>query len=88
MFVGGVLMKEGITAYIIESNRKIRKVTVAHVVGNMALVKFDEGGGIRVHLSRLFESEEAARKYLSIRDIVCNKYNNQLRVIGQNVLMG
>jgi len=39
----------------------------------MALVKFDEGGGIRVHLSRLFESEEAARKYLSIRDIVCNK---------------
>lgn len=62
-------MKEGITAYIIESNRKIRKVTVAHVVGNMALVKFDEGGGIR----------EAARKYLSIRDIVCNKYNNQLK---------
>lgn len=72
-------MKEGITAYIIESNRKIRKVTVAHVVGNMALVKFDEGGGIRVHLSRLFESEEAARKCLSIRDIVCNKYNNQLK---------
>lgn len=43
-------MKEGIIAYIIESNRKIRKVTVAHAVGNMALVKFDEGGGIRVHL--------------------------------------
>ena len=72
MFVGGVLMKEGITAYIIESNRKIRKVTVAHVVGNMALVKFDEGGGIRVHLSRLFESEDAARKYLSIRENVIN----------------
>lgn len=78
MFVGGVLMKEGIIAYIIESNRKIRKVTVAHVVGNMALVKFDEGGGIRVHLSRLFESEEAARKYLDIKGITHDKYNGQL----------
>jgi len=78
MFVGGVLMKEGITAYIIESNRKIRKVTVAHVVGNMALVKFDEGGGIRVHLSRLFESEEAARKCLDIKGITHDKYNGQL----------
>ena len=33
-------MKEGITAYIIENNLKIRKVTVAHIIGNMALVKF------------------------------------------------
>ena len=78
MFVGGVLMKEGITAYIIESNRKIRKVTVAHVVGNMALVKFDEGGGIRVHLSRLFESEEAAKRCLDIKEFIHDKYNGQL----------
>lgn len=46
-------MKEGITAYIIENNLKIRKVTVAHITGNMALVKFDEGGGIRVRLDRI-----------------------------------
>lgn len=78
MFVGGVLMKEGITAYIIESNKKIRRVTVAHVAGNMALVKFDEGGGIRVHLSRLFESEDAAKRYLGIKGFVHNKYNGQL----------
>lgn len=71
-------MKEGITAYIIESNKKIRRVTVAHVAGNMALVKFDEGGGIRVHLSRLFESEDAAKRYLGIKGFVHNKYNGQL----------
>lgn len=71
-------MKEGITAYIIENNLKIRTVTVAHITGNMALVKFDEGGGIRVRLNRLFESEEAARRYLSIKGFVHDKYNGQL----------
>ena len=71
-------MKEGITAYIIENNLKIRKVTVAHITGNMALVKFDEGGGIRVRLNRLFESEEAARTYLGIKGFVYDKYNGQL----------
>ena len=71
-------MKEGITAYIIENNLKIRKVAVAHIIGNMALVKFDEGGGIRVRLNRLFESEEAARRYLGIKGFVHDKYNGQL----------
>lgn len=71
-------MKEGITAYIIENNLKIRKVTVAHITGNMALVKFDEGGGIRVRLNRLFESEEAARRYWGIKGFVHDKYNGQL----------
>lgn len=71
-------MKDGITAYIIENNLKIRKVTVAHITGNMALVKFDEGGGIRVRLNRLFESEEAARTYLGIKGFVHDKYNGQL----------
>ena len=71
-------MKEGITAYIIENNLKIRKVTVAHITGNMALVKFDEGGGIRVRLNRLFESEEAARRYLGTKGFVHDKYNGQL----------
>ena len=71
-------MKEGITAYIIENNLKIRKVTVAHITSNMALVKFDEGGGIRVRLDRLFDSEEAARRYLGIKGFVHDKYNGQL----------
>ena len=55
-------MKQGITAYIIENNLKIRKVTVTHITGNMVLVKFDEGGGIRVRLDRLFDSKEAAKR--------------------------
>lgn len=71
-------MKEGITAYIIENNLKIRKVTVAHITGNMALVKFDEGGGIKVRLNRLFESEVAARRYLGIKGFVHDKCNGQL----------
>ena len=44
----------------------------------MALVRFDEGGGIRVRLNRLFESEEAARRYLGIKGFVHDKYNGQL----------
>ena len=44
----------------------------------MALVKFDEGGGIRVHLNRLFESEEAARRHLRIKGVIHDKYNGQL----------
>lgn len=71
-------MKEGIEAYIIESNLKVRKVTVAHVAGNLATVRFEEGGGIRVRLNRLFESEEAARRYLGIKGFVHDKYNGQL----------
>lgn len=71
-------MKEGIEAYIIESNLKVRKVTVAHVTGNLATVRFEEGGGIRVRLNRLFKSEEAARRYLGIKGFVHDKYNGQL----------
>ena len=78
MFVGGVLMKEGIIAYIIESNRKIRRVTVAHVVGNMALVKFDEGGGIRVPINRLYGSEEEAIKELRYKTEVKKPPHNYL----------
>ena len=78
MFVGGVLMKEGIIAYIIESNRKIRRVTVAHVVGNMALVKFDEGGGIRVPINRLYGSEEEATKELRYKTEVKKPPHNYL----------
>lgn len=71
-------MKQGVTAYIIESNRKIRKVTVAHVTGNMALVKFDEGGGIRVPINRLYESEEEAAKELKYKTEVKKPPHNYL----------
>ncbi len=71
-------MKQGVTAYIIENNRTIRKVTVARITGNMVLVKFNEGGGIRVRLSRLFDTEEAARRYLGVKGIIHDRYNGQL----------
>ena len=44
----------------------------------MVLVKFDEGGGIRVRLDRLFDSKEAAKRYLGIKGFVHDKYNGQL----------
>lgn len=72
------MLKEGITVYIIENNLKIRKVTVAHITGNMVLVKFDEGGGIRVRLDRLFDSEDDTKRYLRVKGIIHNKYNGQL----------
>lgn len=71
-------MKQGVTAYIIENNRTIRKVTVARITGNMVLVKFNEGGGIRVRLNRLFDTEEAARRYLGVKGIMHDRYNGQL----------
>lgn len=60
------------------NQKGMNNYTVAHITGNMALVKFDEGGGIRVRLDRLFDSEEAARRYLGIKGFVHDKYNGQL----------
>lgn len=44
----------------------------------MVLVKFNEGGGIRVRLNRLFDTEEAARRYLGVKSIIHDRYNGQL----------
>jgi hypothetical protein len=44
----------------------------------MVLVKFNEGGGIRVRLNRLFDTEEAARRYLGVKGIIHDRYNGQL----------
>lgn len=73
-------MKEGIEAYIIESNLKVRKVTVAHVTGNLATVRFEEGGRIRVPINRLYGSEEEAAKEL--------KYKTEAKKPPHNYLNG
>lgn len=73
-------MKEGIEAYIIESNLKVRKVTVAHVTGNLATVRFEEGGGIRVPINRLYGSEDEAAKEL--------KYKTEAKKPPHNYLNG
>lgn len=55
--------KAGDTAYIIESNRFVRKGVITSCVGGIYLFKYP-GGGIRVKENRLFESEEIAKKVI------------------------
>jgi hypothetical protein len=52
--------KAGDTAYIIESNMTVRKVTVSRCSGGMYLILFENGGGIQVKEHRLYASEEEA----------------------------
>ena len=54
--------KVGDIAYIVESNRFIKEVVIKKYAGGFYIIKFkDSGGGIRVHESRIFCSEEEAR---------------------------
>lgn len=59
-------MKAGDTAYLIESNRIIKPVKVVNCAGGMYLIRFENGGGIRVKEHRLFATEEEARASLGI----------------------
>ena len=54
--------KAGDKAYIVESNRFIREVTIVRFLGGMYLIRFTNGGGIQVKEHRLFASEEAAKE--------------------------
>ena len=56
-------MKVGDIAYIVESNRFVRKVEIRRCSGGMFLVHFtDSGGGIQVKAHRLFATREEAEK--------------------------
>ena len=50
--------KPGDKAFIVESNRTVREVTVIRHSGGMYLIRFAEGGGIQVRGHRLFVSQE------------------------------
>ncbi len=53
--------KAGDIAYILESNRSVREVTIVRCSGGMYLIRFnDTSGGIQVKEHRLFETEELA----------------------------
>ena len=52
--------KPGDKAFIVESNRTVREVTVIRHSGGMYLIRFAEGGGIQVRGHRLFVSQEEA----------------------------
>ncbi len=58
-----VRFEEGDTAWIVESNRFIRKVYIVRPTAGFYIVKFaDSDGAIQVRGSRLFATEEEARK--------------------------
>ena len=50
--------KKGDTAYFVESNYKVREVQILNTAGGLYLIKFDNGGGIRVKEHRLFSTKE------------------------------
>lgn len=53
--------KIGDSAFILESNRIVREVTIIKCTGGMYLIKFvDTGGGIQVKEHRLYAAREDA----------------------------
>lgn len=50
----------GSTAYIVESNRIIREVTIVKRNGNFYIIRFGTRGGIQVRSNRLFASYDDA----------------------------
>ena len=58
-------LKPGARAYIIESNRIIREVTIKRISGNLCLVLLNDGGGIQIGRHRLFLARDAAEGYLT-----------------------
>lgn len=59
-------MKPGDAVWIIESNINVRSATLMRMNGNLALIKFENGGGIQIPMKRLFHNENEARKALKI----------------------
>lgn len=55
----------GSKAFIIESNRIIREVTIVRKNSDFYVVRFDSNGCIQLRKSRVFSSEEAAKEHLS-----------------------
>lgn len=55
----------GSNAYIVESNRIVREVTIVKHSGDFYIIRFGTNGGIRVRDSRLFASREDAEASLA-----------------------
>ena len=63
--------KNGDTAYLVESNRFIREVTVVKCSAGFCLVKYGPRGecAIRVRVSRLFRTKEDATASIKSRKV-------------------
>ena len=58
-----MMFKEGTSAFIVESNRLVRKVTIKRRIGDFYIVKFeDSNGGIQLRGNRLFATREDAEQ--------------------------
>lgn len=58
-----MMFKEGTTAFIVESNRLIREVTIVRRKGDLYIVRFiDSNGGIQVRGSRLYPTRVDAEE--------------------------
>lgn len=58
-----MMFKEGTTAFIVESNRLIREVTIVRRKGDLYIVRFiDSNGGIQVRGSRLYPTRADAEE--------------------------
>lgn len=55
-------LRTGDTVFFVESNRRVRQVRVLSCTGGLYLIRFAEGGGIRVKKHRLFATEEEAER--------------------------
>lgn len=66
----------GSIAYIVESNRIVREVTVVKRSGDFCTVRFGTNGGIQVRGSRLFASQEDAEASLTRNRIDKKKYSS------------
>ena len=59
--------KAGDTAYIVESSFMVRKAQIHNISGEFCTLRFaDTNGGIRVRMSRLFPTQEAADATLKV----------------------
>mgnify|MGYP000807529504 CR=1 FL=1 len=68
--------KTGDKAFILESNRIIREVTIAQCSGGMYLIKFSDGGGIQVKEHRLFATKEEAEAGMPGKKPETKKYRS------------
>lgn len=74
-------MKIGDTVYIVTNNSNITEVTVKRINGNLCVVRFNNGGGIQIPKSRLFETPEQALEHIKTQSTqpLCKEEQNIIR---------
>lgn len=76
-------MKVGDTVYIVTNNSNITEVTVKRISGNLCVVRFNNGGGIQIPKSRLFETPEQALEHIKLHSTQ-PLYKEEQNIIGSS----